>query len=56
MDNVREEKLASEAKPVEQSSASQVVSVNKFVAKRIANKKRKKQAHRRKLRRSHTKG
>jgi hypothetical protein len=56
MDNIKEEKLAPEAKPVELSSQSQVISADKFVAQRIANKKRKRKAHRRKLRRSHTKG
>ena len=56
MDNIKEEKLAPEAKPVELSSRSQVISADKFVAQRIANKKRKRKAHRRKLRRSHTKG
>jgi len=56
MDNIKEEKLAPEAKPVEPSSRSQVISADKFAAQRIASKKRKRKAHRRKLRRSHTKG
>ncbi len=56
MENVSEETLATKAEPVEPASESQAVSVNKFVANRIANKQRKKRAHRRRLRRSNTKG
>ena len=56
MDNLREDELATDAKPVEPASESRVASVNKFEANRLASKQRKKLAHRRKLRRSHTKG
>lgn len=56
MDNVTEEKPATEIKPKDPVSGFQAASVNKFDAKRMANKQRKKRAHRRKLRRSHTKG
>lgn len=53
MDNPVEEKLATEAKPEAVRSAAPM---NKFEAKRSANKEKKKRAHRRKLRRSNTKG
>ena len=56
MDNVSEETHVTKAKLVEPTSGAQVAAVNKFVANRIANKQRKKRAHRRKLRRSNTKG
>ena len=53
MDNPMEEKLATETKP---ETAHSVAPLNKFDAKRRANKEKKKRAHRRKLRRSNTKG
>jgi len=53
MDNPMEEKIATEAKPEAVHSAAPV---NKFEAKRNANKEKKKRAHHRKLRRSNTKG
>jgi hypothetical protein len=56
MENVSEETLATKAKSVEPASGSQAAPVNKFEANRIANKLRKKRAHRRTLRRSNTKG
>ncbi|MGB9233080.1 MAG: hypothetical protein WCC04_01610 [Terriglobales bacterium] len=56
MDNVTEEKLASETKPLATATASPAAPINKLAANRMANKQRKKKAHRRTLRRSHTKG
>jgi hypothetical protein len=56
MDNLPEDELTPSAKPVEPASESKVASLNKFEAKRRANKLRKKRAHRRTLRRSNTKG
>lgn len=53
MDNPTEEKLAPETKPAATPSAAPM---NKFAANRLANKQRKTRAHRRKLRRSNTKG
>jgi len=54
MDNLAEEKLATETKPI--NPVSPGAPLNKLAANRMANKQRKKRAHRRKLRRSHTKG
>ena len=54
MDNPTEEKLATETKP--EATAHPAAPMNKFAANRRANKERKKRAHRRKLRRSYTKG
>jgi hypothetical protein len=54
MDNPAEEKLATETKP--EASTHAAVPMNKFEAARMASKQRKKRSHRRKLRRSHTKG
>ena len=56
MDNVAEEKVATETKPSDLASESPAAPVNKLAANRMANKQRKKRAHRRKLRRSNTKG
>jgi hypothetical protein len=57
MDNTAEERLTTETKPAESAvSVSPEIPVNKFAANRMANKQRKKRAHRRKLRRSNTKG
>lgn len=56
MDNVAEDALATNAKIEEPASKSPVVSLNKFEANRRESKLRKKRAHRRNLRRSHTKG
>ncbi len=53
MENPVEEKPVTETKPETTHSAAPM---NKFEAKRIANKDKKKRAHRRKLRRSNTKG
>ncbi|MGA9356436.1 MAG: hypothetical protein WBV46_22300 [Terriglobales bacterium] len=53
MDSPTEEKIVTEAKP---EAAIVAPPLNKFAAKRMANKQRKKRAHRRNLRRSHTKG
>jgi hypothetical protein len=54
MDNPTEEQNAGETKP---AAATPVAApTNTFEAKRMANKQRKKRAHRRKLRRSNTKG
>jgi len=53
MENPVEEKPAAEVKP---ETAHSAVPMNKFEAKRHANKEKKKRAHRRKLRRSNTKG
>jgi len=54
MDNPTEEKLAQETKP--EAPRHSAVPMNKFAANRLANKQRKTRAHRRKLRRSNTKG
>jgi hypothetical protein len=54
MDNPTEEKLAPETKPEAPRHAAEPM--NKFEAKRRANKQRKTRAHHRKLRRSNTKG
>jgi hypothetical protein len=54
MDNPVEQKLATETKP--EASTHPAAPLNKFAAARMANKERKKRAHRRKLRRSNTKG
>lgn len=54
MDNPTEEKIATEIKP--EAATHPAPPMNKFVAARMANIQRKKRAHRRKLRRSHTKG
>lgn len=56
MHNVAEENPATEARPIDAVSVLPVASVNKLAANRMANKQRKKRAHRRKLRRSNTKG
>ncbi len=56
MENVSDETLATKASVVEPASPSPVVPINKLEANRIANKLRKKRAHRRTLRRSNTKG
>jgi hypothetical protein len=53
MDSPTEEKVVMETKP---EPATVAAPMNKFEAKRMANKQRKKRAHRRNLRRSHTKG
>jgi len=54
MDNPAEEKLATEMKP--EAASHPAAPMNKFAAARMANIQRKKRAHRRKLKRSHTKG
>ena len=54
MDNPTEEKLATATKPEAPTQSS--APMNKLAANRLANKERKKRAHRRKLRRSNTKG
>lgn len=54
MDNATEEKLTTETKP--EAAAHSAAPMNKLAANRLANKERKKRAHRRKLRRSNTKG
>jgi hypothetical protein len=54
MENPTEEKLAQEAKP--EAPRHSAAPMNKFAANRLANKQRKTRAHRRKLRRSNTKG
>lgn len=56
MDNLPEDGIAPSAKPEESASESRVAPLNKFEADRRENKQRKKRAHRRKLRRSNTKG
>jgi hypothetical protein len=56
MDNAADENLATETKPIDAVSVFPAASVNKLAANRMANKQRKKRAHRRKLRRSNTKG
>ena len=56
MDNVAEEKAVTGAKPIDPVSGSPAAPVNKLAANRRANEQRKKRAHRRKLRRSNTKG
>ncbi len=54
MDNPTEEKLATATKAG--VSTHVAAPMNKLAANRLANKERKKRAHRRKLRRSNTKG
>jgi hypothetical protein len=54
MDNVTEGKTVVETRP--DASAHSAAPLNKLAASRLANKERKKRAHRRKLRRSNTKG
>jgi hypothetical protein len=56
MDNVPEENLGTETKRRGQASARSEPSTDKHSQHRMANKQRKKRAHKRKLRRSHTKG
>jgi hypothetical protein len=56
MDNITEEKLTTETNPIDPVSISPAAPLHKLAANRMANKQRKKRAHRRKLRRSHTKG
>ena len=53
-DQTTEEKNASETKPT--AAMHSAAPMNKLAANRLANKERKKRAHRRKLRRSNTKG
>ena len=54
MDSPTEEKVAAETKP--EAATRSAAPMNKLAANRLANKERKKRAHRRKLRRSNTKG
>ncbi len=54
MDSPTEEKQGTETKP--EAPARSAAPMNKLAANRLANKERKKRAHRRKLRRSNTKG
>ena len=54
MDSPIDEKLATDPEP--ESAPRAAAPLNKFAAARMAGIQRKKRAHRRKLRRSHTKG
>lgn len=54
MDSPTEEKILTETKP--EAAPRSTAPMNKLAANRLANKERKKRAHRRKLRRSNTKG
>lgn len=56
METVAEEKLGIAATPRSAASVSLESSNDKYAQKRLANKQRKKRAHRRKLRRSNTNG
>lgn len=56
MDNVDQEKAVPETKPAGAAPGRSEPSSNKFAVARMANKQRKKRAHRRTLRRSNTKG
>ena len=56
MDNVDQAKSAEETKATGAASAAAEPPTNKFAIARLANKQRKKRAHRRSLRRSNTKG
>jgi hypothetical protein len=56
MDNVSEENLATETKPRGPALGRSEPLTDKHSQQRLANKQRKKRAHRRKLKRSHTKG
>ncbi len=56
MENVAEQQPATETKAINPVSVFPTAPISKLAANRMANKQRKKMAHRRKLRRSHTKG
>ena len=56
MDNVAEEKLATETDLAAPVSVVPKAPIHRLASNRMANKQRKKRAHHRKLRRSHTKG
>jgi hypothetical protein len=56
MDNVDQDKTVPETKPAGTTPGRPEPSSNKFAIARMANKQRKKRAHRRTLRRSNTKG
>lgn len=56
MDNVADEKLAAETTTTTPVSVLPKAPIHRLAANRMANKQRKKRAHRRTLRRSNTKG
>jgi len=56
MDNVDQTKNEDETKATASARAGAEPPTNKFAIARLANKQRKKRAHRRSLRRSNTKG
>ncbi len=56
MDNAEQDRTVPETKPTVATPGRPEASTNKFAIARMANKQRKKRAHRRTLRRSNTKG